>query len=171
MFATGGAGGRGGVSGGSGGTAGSALGGSLGGSGGSSTASGGAGGIRGGSGGSSGDGGQQIDAGLSCGELATRYADALPAARSCNVNATAQCQQLVSAALSPCGGCSIYVNDALTLNDIKARWIQAGCNSVVGIVCPAIGCIAPKAGVCALSDGGSGVCNSTSVIVLTPTGT
>jgi hypothetical protein len=133
---------------------------------------GGTGGSHGGTGGGSGDGGgQPIDAGMSCGDLALRYEDALPAARSCDVNANGQCQQLVSSSLSPCFfNCMTYVNDATILNSIKAIWEKAGCNSVVGILCPAVVCIKPQAGVCTSADGGGGSCSSTSGISLTPTG-
>jgi hypothetical protein len=62
-----------------------------------------------------------------------------------------------------------YVNDASTLNKLKVEWQQGGCNSLVGIVCPAVACIAPTAGVCTATDGGSGVCAGQSLLAtLTP---
>jgi len=131
---------------------------------------GGAGGIHGGSGGGSDDGGgQPVDGGVTCADLETRYAKALPAARSCDVNATGQCQQLVSSSLSPCFvNCTTYVNNALTLNAIKASWLQAGCNQTV-VICPLIACIKPSAGVCAATDGGGGTCDTVSGILLPTT--
>jgi hypothetical protein len=123
-----------------------------------------------GTGGGLGDGGgQPVDSGVTCADLESRYAEALPAARSCDVNATGQCQQLVSSSLSPCFvNCTTYVNNALTLNAIKASWLQAGCNQTV-VLCPLIACIKPSAGVCAATDGGSGTCNTVSGILLPPT--
>ena len=108
-----------------------------------------------------------MDGGVSCSDLENQYQAALPAARSCDVNAIGQCQQLVSSSLSPCSNCMTYVNDALTLNAIKASWEQAGCNQTVGILCPLIACIQPKAGVCVTADAGGGTCSSVSGI-LTP---
>ena len=140
------------------------------GSGGSKTGSGGAktGGAGGNSGGTGGashyDGGQPADGGVSCTDLENAYAAALPAARSCDVAALAQCQQSVSSSLSPCFvNCMTYVNDASTLNKLKLEWQQGGCNSVIGIVCPAVACIAPTAGVCTATDGGGGVCTGQSL--------
>ena len=166
MLATGGSTGRGGTSGGTGGAAGSAAGGSLGGGGGVSGTGGGAGGNHGGAGGGSGGaGGQAMDGGVSCADLENQYQAALPEARSCDANAIGQCQQLVSSSLSPCfANCMTYVNSALTLNAIKASWEQAGCNQTVGILCPLIACIQPKAGVCIVSDAGGGTCSSVSGI-------
>jgi hypothetical protein len=60
-----------------------------------------------------------------------------------------------------------YVNDASTLNAIKASWEQAGCNSLVGIACPLIACVQPNQGACMLAGDGSGTC--TSVNSATPT--
>ena len=107
--------------------------------------------------------------GLSCADLDNQYAAALPAAKSCAVGVSGQCQQLVSDALaiSPCHiGCDmIYVNDASALNAIESTWTQAGCNLDVG--CPNIACAAPTMGTCVAADGGGGVCKS--VTVATPT--
>jgi hypothetical protein len=123
--------------------------------------SGGSGGA-GGHGGSSGSGGAAgAGGGASCSDLATQYQDALPAAERCDVNAASQCQQSVSSALSFCGSCPIYVNDATTLNAIKATWQQAGCDNTVAL-CAAIACLQPSGGACVVADGGGGVCTSTS---------
>src|ERR1017187_679095 len=63
------------------------------------TGAGGQGGAGGGAGGSGGSGG------ASCTALESEYAAALPASKGCDVNASGQCQQLVSSFLSPCPGC------------------------------------------------------------------
>jgi hypothetical protein len=106
---------------------------------------------------------------VSCTDLDNQYAAALPAAKSCAVGVSGQCQQLVSDALaiSPCQiGCDmIYVNDASTLNTIEATWNQAGCN--LDVACPAIACAAPTMGTCVPADGGGGICKP--VTVATPT--
>jgi hypothetical protein len=61
-------------------------------------------------GGADGGGGQQTDGRPTCAELETSYANALPAARRCEVNGLKQCQQPVSSTLSTCPGCTTYVN-------------------------------------------------------------
>ena len=75
---------------------------------------GGTSGHGGAAGGKSGSGGTGGTGGVSCGDLATQYADALPAAQSCDVNASGECQQLVSFSLSPCFvNCMTYANDPI----------------------------------------------------------
>ena len=144
--------------GGTGGTSATGLGG-TGGHGGATGSGGGSGG-RAGSSGGKGSGGA---GGASCDALATQYADALPAAQSCALKASGECQQLVSSSLSPCFlNCETYVNDPSTLNAIKASWEQAGCDSLVGTACPAIACLQPTNNVCSVGDGGSGTCSSNS---------
>jgi hypothetical protein len=122
----------------------------------------GAGGAGGGQGGAAAGGrpGTGGAGGASCSELANRYSAALRAAQSCDVSAGQQCQQLVSASLSPCSiNCMTYVNDSSTLDAIKASWEQAGCNDFV-VLCPAIACLQPTNGMCVAGDGGSGTCSS-----------
>jgi hypothetical protein len=117
-----------------------------------------------GSGGSSGDGGgQRIDGGVSCTDLESQYLAAMPAALSCDVNASGQCQQSALSGLSQClGGCSVFVNDARTLNAIEGSYLQAGCAfSVVG--CPSLFCRAPGIGGCVEADGGGGICQPVDV--------
>lgn len=116
---------------------------------------------RGGAGaGKGGNGGAGGTAGVSCSDLATQYTDALPAAQSCDLNASGECHQLVSSSLSPCFvNCMTYVNDSSALNAIKASWVQAGCNNV-NVLCPAIACLQPTNNVCLVGDGGSGTCSS-----------
>jgi hypothetical protein len=100
--------------------------------------------------------------GVSCDALATQYADALPAAQSCVLNASGECQQLVSSSLSPRFlNCMTYVNDPTALSAIKASWEQAGCNNV-DVFCPAIECLQPTNNMCVAGEGGGGVCSSNS---------
>jgi hypothetical protein len=123
-------------------------------------ATGGHGGAAGGKGSTGGAGGS---GGVSCGDLATQYADALPTAQSCSLTAlisSGECQQLVSSSLSPCFlNCMTYVNDPTALNAIKASWEQAGCDNV-DVLCPAIECLQPTNNACLVGDGGAGVCSS-----------
>jgi hypothetical protein len=116
-----------------------------------------------GSGGTTGGGGHSGDGGVqSCADLQAQYATALVAARSCDAKATGQCAKLVSGSLSPCfSSCMTYVNDASALSEIKAKWIQAGCNSVP-IACPAIACLLPTGNMCVATDGGGGTCVTSS---------
>ncbi len=145
-----------------GGTGGSATGqGGTGGTG--ATGSGGAGGHGGATGSGGGSGGHAGAGGASCDALATQYADALPAAQSCDLDASGECQQSVSSSLSPCFlNCMTYVNDPTALNAIKASWEQAGCDSLVGINCPGVLCIQSTNNMCLVGDGGGGVCSSNS---------
>ena len=55
--------------------------------------------------------------GATCSDLQARYANALPAALTCDVGGGGECRQSVYEALAPCLGCMIYVNDASTAND------------------------------------------------------
>lgn len=110
--------------------------------------------------GAGGVGGQPADAGVSCGDLMSQYAAALPTAQSCDLNGHDQCQQLVSGSLQPCFvNCMTYVEDPLALNAIKQSWEAAGCNSTPGL-CPAIACLAPTNDLCLAADGGGGRCSS-----------
>jgi len=97
----------------------------------------------------------------SCGDLAQAYAAALPAAEQCDVTAKGTCQDVVSASLSPCSyDCNTtYVNDATALKSIESAWLQQKCNDVA-VLCPAIACRQPTAGVCAVGDGGGGRCEA-----------
>src|SRR5450631_3641060 len=118
--------GTGGETGGQTGTGGSATGGQIG-TGGSTT------------GGQTGTGGNKGTGGGTCQQLAMDYVNALPAAKDCTYGVTGQCQQLVASSLS-CG-CQVYVNDATTLNAIKAQYMSQGCG---GPICN-ISCVAGPA--------------------------
>ena len=119
----------------------------------------GTGGQGGAGGGPAGNGGS---GGASCTDLETEYAAALPAAGSCTVGASGQCQQRVGQFLPPyeCNtGCSdLFVNDASTLDPIISEWEQSGCARPV---CPEIACGPPPSEACVPVDGGGGVCAPT----------
>jgi uncharacterized protein YceK len=116
-----------------------------------------------GSTGSAGHDGGAGDGSVSCSDLAGQYGGALTAARSCTVGAANQCQQAVSSSLSPCfSNCLTYVEDATTVNALKAQWVNAGCANQGPIACPAIACLQPTMGNCVATDGGGGMCSSTS---------
>ncbi|HVV53285.1 MAG TPA: hypothetical protein VHO06_26750 [Polyangia bacterium] len=120
----------------------------------------GTGGQGGGAGGAGGGGAGGAGGGPACGDLAQQYAAALPAAESCAPDSGGACQALVSASLSPCNfNCMVYVNDATKLDAIKASWLQQKCDEVL-VLCPAIACAQPSAGVCVLGDGGGGRCQT-----------
>jgi hypothetical protein len=152
--------------GGAGGAAGHPAGGAAGGHAGSggATGAGGQGGSAGHAGG--GQGGQSVDSGISCADLASEYAAATPAAESCTPGATNQCQTLMPWTLGICTGCDHYVNDATTLKAIQAQWNAQGCNlSTALIACPlaAIACINPGSpGNCVATDSAApgGVCSA-----------
>src|SRR5450631_1887312 len=91
------------------------------------------------SGGQTGTGGNKGTGGGTCQQLAMDYVNALPAAKDCTYGVTGQCQQLVASSLS-CG-CQVYVNDATTLNAIKAQYMSQGCG---GPICN-ISCVAGPA--------------------------
>jgi hypothetical protein len=153
--ATGGAGhGSGGTS----GAAGQGSGGSTGGAGHGGAGGTTGGGGHGGAGGTTGGGG--TGGAASCDDLMSQYATALVAANACTVGASGQCAVMASSSLSPCFvNCTTYVQNATTLNDLKTRWMAAGCANKVQ-VCPAIACLLPTAGTCVAGDGGAGTCVS-----------
>jgi hypothetical protein len=75
-----------------------------------------------------------------------------------------QCQATASPSL-PCPGCVSHVQNTTTLDQIRAKWQMAGCQSGP---CPGIACIAPGTGACqANPDNASGTC----VDVYPPVGT
>jgi hypothetical protein len=118
------------------------------------TGAGGQGGAGGGAAGSGGAGG------ATCTALEAEYAAALPAAKTCTVSASGQCQQRIGYALPPeiCDtGCSdLYVNDSSALRSIISTWQQSGCPRPV---CSNIACGPPPSETCVSVDGGSGVCS------------
>ena len=147
--------------GGHGGSGGHAGGGGHGGHAGAAGGAGGHAGEAGGPGGAGGAGGQHGDAGQTCDEIQTAFAQALIAALSCTPGAANQCA--ATALIEPlgqCPGCVQYVNDATTLNALRTQWDAQQCGQPV--LCPAIACALPHPVTCAASDGSSGAtCQST----------
>jgi hypothetical protein len=147
-----------------GGSAGTTASGGRGGQAGGNAGSTGSGG-RGGAGGTGrgGAGGQNSDGGVSCSELETEYSKAVADARTCNPEVSGQCQQKVNSGLS-CPGCQIAVNSTTRPDAIRMQWTKQGCTP--GIVCPAIICVAPGAGICTKTDASSS--GGTCTMVPTP---
>ncbi len=81
-----------------------------------------------------------------CQTLESDYSSALLKARACNVNIKLQCQMKVTSGLK-CPGCVTFVNTTTELDDIRAKWMDAGCASCRRL-CPAIACSPPTSGVC-----------------------
>jgi hypothetical protein len=158
--------------GGSGGSAGGGAqagsgGGHTGGSGGATGGSGGApGGTGGATGGSSGFGGTGGfgggSGGAPCDALAAAYAQTLTQAKVCNPFMDMEtCTQLVPDALvCPCGDTYVSTMNQqalVKLKQIQSQWDAQNCGA--GIMCPAIACEQPAAGVCEVdASGSSGSC-------------
>ena len=121
------------------------------GSGGSKTGAGGAGGTGGATGGSGGS------VSSVCNALTAEYQSAITAAETCQVGASGQCQQIVTATLTGCS-CPTYVTDSSALSTIEDAWQAAGCagvGPVCGLLCPAA-----FNKTCVATDGGSsGFCS------------
>jgi hypothetical protein len=121
------------------------------GTGGSRTGAGGAGGTGRATGGSGGS------VSSVCNALVAEYQSAITAAETCQVGATGQCQQLVSARLNGCS-CPTYVTDSSAISMIEDAWGRAGCiapGPVCNLLCPA-----PLNTTCVATDGGSiGFCS------------
>ncbi len=119
--------------------------------------SGGAGGAAQGSGSFGGFSGGNVP---SCDELVTQYANTVVGAQTCDVNGSAQCQQLVAATLSTCPACMTYVNDPASANMIRSDWMQLGCAAAAsGQPCPQLTCPQPTGGHCVASSSG-GTCSA-----------
>jgi hypothetical protein len=124
-----------------------------------------AGGAFGGGGGTDGgfaypdSGGLPAGETASCSVLETQYLNTVAGAQSCDPNGAGQCQQPVSAALSPCPTCMTYVNDGATVNAIKSVWEQLGCNEAGAAACPPLTCAQPTGATCVASSAG-GTCAS-----------
>jgi hypothetical protein len=92
-----------------------------------------------------------------CDTLVAEYQSAATAALGCQVGASGQCQQVVSATLSDCT-CSIYVTDDAALATIRNAWQAAGC-VVPGPSCDLL-CPVALNSTCVSTDGGStGFCS------------
>ena len=74
-----------------------------------------------------------------CNALVAEYQSAVTAAETCQVGASGQCQQLVTATLTGCS-CPTYVTDSSALSTIEDAWSAAGCvvpGPACNIFCPA----------------------------------
>ncbi len=121
------------------------------GTGGTKTGAGGTGGSPPGTGGSGGD------VATACDVLVAEYQSAVTAAETCQVGASGQCQQLVTAALTGCS-CATYVTDSAALTTIEDAWQAAGC--AVPLPPCRILCPAALNTTCVATDGGStGFCS------------
>ena len=83
---------------------------------------------------------------------------------------TGQCQQLVASSLT-CG-CQVYVNDATTLNAIKAQYMSQGCGGpICNIACVAgpASCTLPVATPRGPGPGGAGTGGGTVAVLGTCT--
>jgi hypothetical protein len=92
----------------------------------------------------------------SCSVIATQYTQTLADAQVCDVGASNECQNLVPSSLSACPVCMTYANVSLTLDTLKADWVQQNCGASSG-TCPALTCQQPTSGSCA--SGGTCVSN------------
>jgi hypothetical protein len=93
-----------------------------------------------------------------CSELAAQYQAALPAAETCHVGASGQCQQAVTASLPFGCACPTYVTDSSELTTITQAWQAAGCQGATP-PCALVDCSAPNT-TCVSVDGGSlGFCS------------
>jgi hypothetical protein len=105
------------------------------------------GGNRGGAmSGGAGAGGSDIAA--LCSNLAAEYQVAVAQAQSCDVGQAGQCQQAVPGALSLCGSCPTYVNDASGPKMLQEAWLQAGCTNLPAPPCLGEGLCLPVNNVC-----------------------
>lgn len=121
------------------------------GTGGTTTGAGGAGGTGPATGGSGGS------VPSVCNALVAEYQSAVGEAETCQVGASGQCQQLVTASLTGCS-CPTYVTDSSTLSTIEDAWVAAGCTGQ-GPVCDLF-CPAALNTTCVATDGGSaGFCS------------
>jgi hypothetical protein len=80
-----------------------------------------------------------------CTAYETEYKEALVRARVCSVGGKGQCLMQVPNALR-CG-CATWVNTAVELDGIRAKWMDSGCASCTRY-CPLIACPALTSSVC-----------------------
>jgi hypothetical protein len=99
-----------------------------------------------------------LDGGIdTCQSLAEAYQTELAKAKVCYPNPNgAPCANDVPSFLSPCAVCRVFVGPTVTLTAIQAQWQQAGCANLPES-CDAP-CPPPTGGMCAQTDGGTGIC-------------
>ena len=102
------------------------------------------------SGGVSGTGGSGVDS-AKCDQIASDYLKEMPNAKECTVDPNlVQCQIEVPSSLPCRSGCTTYVQSPATLNDLAQKWSNERCDTI-NRICPAIACLAPQPGGCALT--------------------
>jgi hypothetical protein len=106
------------------------------------------------------------DAGDVCASLQKQYAEALAAAKVCNLALSRlTCQESVDTTLA-CPACKAWVDDRSTLDLLQKKWVTAGCDQVRR-VCPAVLCINPGKPMCSPVKGSTsttGTCSSLPVV-------
>jgi hypothetical protein len=108
----------------------------------------GAGGLGGASGSGAGGLGGGADSGETCQQLMADYTSALVPAIACVVGPAEQCQQLTLSL--DCTACYRGVQDATTVNAIRAQMVAQSC--IHPVVCP---CSGSGTGTCVATDAGS----------------
>jgi hypothetical protein len=109
--------------------------------------------------GTGGAGGSSTDGGLGvCRTLASEYAAAVIAAKSCAAGASGQCAQPLPASLSTCPICTTYVTDRTGPDAVRTKWDAAGCGNTVTL-CIGVSCAAAASGMCVPSDAGGSGCS------------
>ena len=122
---------------------------------------------RQGTGGGMGTGGGGGPDPAKCDQLAADYQKEMPNARMCTLGMAGQCTTKVPGSLGCLASCGTYVQTASILNEIAKRWASEGCDSIARL-CPAIACIAPQSGNCAVSGSASTpMCQNSSTTPMT----
>jgi len=102
------------------------------------------------SGGVSGTGGSGVDS-AKCDQIASDYVKEMPNAKECTVDPNlVQCQIEVPSSLPCRSGCTTYVQSPAALNDLAQKWSNERCDTI-NHICPAIACVAPQSGGCAIT--------------------
>jgi hypothetical protein len=92
-----------------------------------------------------------------CKSVDEQFRKALLDARWCVPDAPNQCGKRVVAGLG-CPGCGTYVNSTVQLDQIRTRWNELGCQSLVKF-CPPVACFDVVAGLCVqVNPGSGGIC-------------
>jgi hypothetical protein len=92
-----------------------------------------------------------------CRSVDEEFRKALLDARWCVPDAPNQCGKKVMLGLG-CPGCGTYVNSTVQLDQIRARWNELGCQSLVKF-CPPVACFDVVGGLCVqVNPGSGGIC-------------
>ena len=90
-----------------------------------------------------------------CNMVAGQYQAAVAAAQSCDVAQSGQCQQMVDSALSSCGSCPTFVNDASAPRMLRQSWFDSGCDKLPSAPCTGGVCLGGANNVCVVAPGTS----------------